>query len=42
MILDYGVGAITESDLADAQNTGAIILGFDVPYHPLLESAAVD
>ena len=35
-VIDYSVGPITESDLNNAQQTGAVVLGFDVPCSPVV------
>ena len=35
-VIDYAVGPITEGDLSTASQTGAVILGFDVPCSPMV------
>jgi translation initiation factor IF-2 len=39
-IIDYSVGPITEGDLNNAHQTGAVILGFDVPCTPVVSKSA--
>lgn len=39
-IIDQSVGPITEGDLSNASQTGAIILGFDVPATPIVQKSA--
>ncbi len=35
-VIDYSVGPITEGDLTNAAQTGAVIFGFDVPCNPIV------
>lgn len=35
-IIDYQVGPITEGDLTNAAQTGAVVFGFDVPCNPMV------
>lgn len=39
-IIDYSVGPITEGDLNNAHQTGAVIFGFDVPCSPVVQRTA--
>lgn len=39
-VIDYSVGPITEGDLSNASQTGALILGFDVACTPLVSKGA--
>ena len=39
-VIDYSVGPITEGDLNNAHQTGAVILGFDVPCTPVVQRSA--
>jgi translation initiation factor IF-2 len=39
-VIDYQVGPITEGDLSNAHQTGAIILGFDVACTPMVAKGA--
>jgi len=39
-IIDYSVGPVTEGDMTNAAQTGAVILAFDVPCAPLVVKAA--
>ena len=39
-VIDYQVGPITEGDLSNAAQTGAVIFGFDVPCNPMVQRSA--
>lgn len=39
-VIDYSVGPITEGDLSNASQTGAVIFGFDVPCTPIVSKSA--
>ncbi len=41
-IIDYSVGPVTEGDMSNAQQSGAIILGFDVPCSPMVVKSAAN
>lgn len=39
-IIDYSVGPVTEGDMSNAQQTGAVIFSFDVPCAPMVTKSA--
>jgi translation initiation factor IF-2 len=39
-LIDYGIGPISEGDMANAVKTEAVIFGFDVGCHPPVEKKA--
>ena len=39
-VIDYSVGPITESDMNNALQTGAVVFGFDVPCSPVVARSA--
>ena len=39
--MDFGIGHITTSDMLRASQTGAVILGFDVPLQPEVDDLAL-
>lgn len=39
-VIDYSVGPITEGDLSNAAQTGAVIFGFDVTCNPIVTKSA--